>query len=223
MEFSWFRANNDSKGSSTETDLETECVHENNPRLAWTLLKGLAFCVSTGCATAASSIWAFRVRLAPDCAISNTVVTARHGSCKGKRGNTHRSKHSETKQRRRSKINERDLIPQNDQKRDKASFLLEVIEYIQFLQDKLQIYEKSYEGWSQEPTKLIPWVKLYATLKIVQEGIHGEDVVNQNRSNKKNCTFHKDLVPERKMKARFKIHSFGVLPYRIRGYSDYYG
>ncbi|XP_027926322.1 transcription factor BIM2 [Vigna unguiculata] len=80
----------------------------------------------------------------------------------GKRGNTHRSKHSETEQRRRSKINERfqvlrDLIPQNDQKRDKASFLLEVIEYIQFLQEKLQIYEQSYEGWSQEPTKLIPW------------------------------------------------------------------
>ncbi|OMP03022.1 hypothetical protein COLO4_10655 [Corchorus olitorius] len=44
--------------------------------------------------------------------------------------NTNRSKHSETEQRRRSKINERfqtlrDLIPQNDQKRDKASFLLE--------------------------------------------------------------------------------------------------
>lgn len=80
----------------------------------------------------------------------------------GKRVNTHRSKHSETEQRRRSKINERfqvlrDLIPQNDQKRDKASFLLEVIEYIQFLQEKLQIYEQSYEGWSQEPTKLIPW------------------------------------------------------------------
>ncbi|BBH00175.1 BES1-interacting Myc-like protein 2 [Prunus dulcis] len=30
----------------------------------------------------------------------------------------------------------RDLIPKNDQKRDKASFLLEVIEYIQFLQEK---------------------------------------------------------------------------------------
>ncbi|KAB5561031.1 hypothetical protein DKX38_005988 [Salix brachista] len=51
----------------------------------------------------------------------------------------------------------RDLIPQNDQKRDKASFLLEVIEYIQFLQDKLQMYEGSYEGWSQEPAKLLPW------------------------------------------------------------------
>ncbi|KAF2313708.1 hypothetical protein GH714_012817 [Hevea brasiliensis] len=76
--------------------------------------------------------------------------------------NTHRSKHSETEHRRRSKINERfqilrDLIPQNDQKRDKASFLLEVIEYIQFLQEKLQMYEGSYQGWSQEPTKLTPW------------------------------------------------------------------
>ncbi|WVZ22332.1 hypothetical protein V8G54_000876 [Vigna mungo] len=27
-------------------------------------------------------------------------------------------------------------------------------------------------------------------------GIHGEHVVSQNRSNKKYCTFHKDLVPE---------------------------
>ncbi|KAG5016763.1 hypothetical protein JHK85_022899 [Glycine max] len=51
----------------------------------------------------------------------------------------------------------RDLIPQNDQKRDKASFLLEVIEYIQFLQEKIQIYEQTYEGWNQEPTKLTPW------------------------------------------------------------------
>ncbi|KAL5095743.1 hypothetical protein RYX36_000070 [Vicia faba] len=81
---------------------------------------------------------------------------------RGKRANPHRSKHSETEQRRRSKINERfqvlrELIPQNDQKRDKASFLLEVIEYIQFLQEKLQIYEQSYEGWNQEPSKLVPW------------------------------------------------------------------
>lgn len=78
------------------------------------------------------------------------------------KANSNRSKHSETEQRRRSKINERfqtlrDIIPQNDQKRDKASFLLEVIEYIQFLQEKLQIYEGSYQGWSQEATKLIPW------------------------------------------------------------------
>lgn len=81
---------------------------------------------------------------------------------RGKRANTHRSKHSETEQRRRCKINERfqvlrDIIPQNDQKRDKASFLLEVIEYIQFLQEKIQVYEHSYEGWNQEPMKLTPW------------------------------------------------------------------
>ncbi|XP_010450861.1 PREDICTED: transcription factor BIM3-like [Camelina sativa] len=75
-----------------------------------------------------------------------------------------RSKHSETEQRRRSKINERfqslmDIIPQNqnDQKRDKASFLLEVIEYIHFLQEKVQMYEGSHQMWCQTQTKLIPW------------------------------------------------------------------
>nr|WIE96079.1 basic helix-loop-helix transcription factor [Loropetalum chinense var. rubrum] len=84
------------------------------------------------------------------------------GKSNDQKANTPRSKHSATEQRRRSKINERfqilrNLIPQNDQKRDKASFLLEVIEYIQFLQEKLHAYEGSYQGWSQEPTKLTPW------------------------------------------------------------------
>ncbi|KAK7275039.1 hypothetical protein RIF29_16145 [Crotalaria pallida] len=73
-----------------------------------------------------------------------------------------RSKHSVTEQRRRSKINERfqilrDLIPQCDQKRDTASFLLEVIEYVQYLQEKVQKYEGSYPGWNPEPSKLMPW------------------------------------------------------------------
>ncbi|TQD93148.1 hypothetical protein C1H46_021241 [Malus baccata] len=73
-----------------------------------------------------------------------------------------RSKHSVTEQRRRSKINERfqilrDLIPNSDQKRDTASFLLEVIEYVQYLQEKVHKYEGSYQGWSPEPTKLMPW------------------------------------------------------------------
>ncbi|KAF8108282.1 hypothetical protein N665_0112s0038 [Sinapis alba] len=72
-----------------------------------------------------------------------------------------RSKHSVTEQRRRSKINERfqvlrELIPNSEQKRDTASFLLEVIGYVQYLQEKLQKYEGSYHGWSQEPTKLTP-------------------------------------------------------------------
>ncbi|KAJ9140590.1 hypothetical protein P3X46_031222 [Hevea brasiliensis] len=77
------------------------------------------------------------------------------------KANTPRSKHSATEQRRRSKINDRfqrlrELIPHGDQKRDKASFLLEVIEYIQFLQEKVQKYEGSYQGWNHEPAKLVP-------------------------------------------------------------------
>ncbi|OVA04891.1 Myc-type [Macleaya cordata] len=83
------------------------------------------------------------------------------GKSNDQKANTPRSKHSATEQRRRSKINDRqilrDLIPLNDQKRDKASFLLEVIEYIQFLQEKVNKYEVPYQGWNQEPTKLMPW------------------------------------------------------------------
>lgn len=78
-----------------------------------------------------------------------------------KKANTPRSKHSATEQRRRCKINDRfqtlrKIIPNSDQKRDKASFLLEVIEYIQFLQEKVSRYE-GYPGCSSEPTKLTPW------------------------------------------------------------------
>ncbi|XP_010546222.1 PREDICTED: transcription factor BIM1 isoform X2 [Tarenaya hassleriana] len=77
--------------------------------------------------------------------------------------NTPRSKHSATEQRRRSKINDRfqmlrQLIPNSDQKRDKASFLLEVVEYIQFLQEKVNKHEGSYyRGWNPEPGKLMNW------------------------------------------------------------------
>ncbi|XP_021757189.1 transcription factor BIM2-like isoform X1 [Chenopodium quinoa] len=75
---------------------------------------------------------------------------------------TPRSKHSATEQRRRCKINDRfhmlrELIPHSDQKRDKASFLLEVIEYIQYLQEKVNRYEGAYPGWNSEPPKLNPW------------------------------------------------------------------
>uniref|UniRef100_A0A803MSX2 BHLH domain-containing protein n=1 Tax=Chenopodium quinoa TaxID=63459 RepID=A0A803MSX2_CHEQI len=48
------------------------------------------------------------------------------------------------------------LIPHSDQKRDKASFLLEVIEYIQYLQEKVNRYEGAYPGWNSEPPKLNP-------------------------------------------------------------------
>ncbi|KAL3824704.1 hypothetical protein ACJIZ3_020733 [Penstemon smallii] len=76
--------------------------------------------------------------------------------------NTPRSKHSATEQRRRSKINDRfqnlrEIIPNSEQKRDKASFLLEVIEYIQFLQEKVNKYESSYDVWNHEPAKMMPW------------------------------------------------------------------
>uniref|UniRef100_A0A803MSX6 BHLH domain-containing protein n=1 Tax=Chenopodium quinoa TaxID=63459 RepID=A0A803MSX6_CHEQI len=50
----------------------------------------------------------------------------------------------------------RELIPYSDQKRDKASFLLEVIEYIQYLQEKVNRYEGAYPGWNSEPPKLNP-------------------------------------------------------------------
>lgn len=39
---------------------------------------------------------------------------------------------------------------------------LQVIEYVQYLQEKVQKYEGSYQGWSSEPTKLMPWVKFYS-------------------------------------------------------------
>ncbi|XP_078431750.1 transcription factor BIM2-like [Wolffia australiana] len=73
-----------------------------------------------------------------------------------------RSKHSATEQRRRSRINERfrilrDLIPDSDQKIDKASFLLKVIEYIQILQEKLLKYEQNYSANSLNSEKLMPW------------------------------------------------------------------
>ncbi|CAL8159049.1 unnamed protein product [Prunus armeniaca] len=84
------------------------------------------------------------------------------GKSSDQKANTPRSKHSATEQRRRSKINDRfqmlrELIPHSDQKRDKASFLLEVIEYIQFLQEKVDKYEGSYQGWNPDPAKLMPW------------------------------------------------------------------
>ncbi|CAN6218059.1 unnamed protein product [Urochloa humidicola] len=82
------------------------------------------------------------------------------------RPNTPRSKHSATEQRRRSKINDRfqilrELLPHNDQKRDKATFLLEVIEYIRFLQEKVQKYEATFPEWNQENAKMLPWSNMY--------------------------------------------------------------
>ncbi|XP_062198725.1 transcription factor BIM2-like isoform X2 [Phragmites australis] len=97
-------------------------------------------------------------------------VERKGGSCSDggtdQRPNTPRSKHSATEQRRRSKINDRfqilrDLLPHSDQKRDKATFLLEVIEYIRFLQEKVQKREASFPEWNQENAKILPWSNLY--------------------------------------------------------------
>ncbi|XP_055830485.1 transcription factor BIM1-like isoform X2 [Solanum dulcamara] len=81
------------------------------------------------------------------------------GKSNDQKPNTPRSKHSATEQRRRSKINDRflklrEIIPHSDQKRDKASFLLEVIEYIQFLQEKVHKYEGSYQSLENKPSTL---------------------------------------------------------------------
>ncbi|KAF3671549.1 putative phosphatidylinositol 4-kinase type 2-beta-like [Capsicum annuum] len=78
------------------------------------------------------------------------------------KANAIRSKHSETEKRRRSKINERfqmlrNLMPQTEQKRDNASFLLEVIQYVQYLQETVQKYEGSNQPLSSAPSKLMPW------------------------------------------------------------------
>ncbi|KAL3654330.1 hypothetical protein CASFOL_004011 [Castilleja foliolosa] len=95
----------------------------------------------------------------------NNATPSANSSKNGKnsdKANATRSKHSVTEQRRRSKINERfqilrELIPHSDQKRDTASFMNEVIQYVQYLQEKVQKYEGSYQPWSSEPTKLMPW------------------------------------------------------------------
>ncbi|KAG0534325.1 hypothetical protein BDA96_04G270200 [Sorghum bicolor] len=87
------------------------------------------------------------------------------GSSADQGPSTPRSKHSATEQRRRTKINDRleilrELLPHGDQKRDKASFLLEVIEYIRFLQEKVQKYESAHPQKNHEDSSM-PWAKVY--------------------------------------------------------------
>ncbi|XP_076903522.1 transcription factor BIM1-like [Bidens hawaiensis] len=107
--------------------------------------------------------------------------------------NTPRSKHSATEQRRRSKINDRfstlrEIVPHVDQKRDKASFLLEVIEYIQFLQDKVHKFEDSCRGWNNEQPSMIPWsnsqrpTEGFVDQPQVQTGPSGPTLVNKRSS-----------------------------------------
>ncbi|XWS60393.1 hypothetical protein CRYUN_Cryun07bG0032700 [Craigia yunnanensis] len=126
-------------------------------------------------------------------------------SAPDQKANTPRSKHSATEQRRRSKINDRhqffcrfqmlrDLIPRSDQKRDKASFLLEVIEHIHFLHEKIHQYEGTYQGRSHEPLKLMPWrnnqrpTENYADQSRAINGVCGPAVVFSAKLDEKNIT-----------------------------------
>ena len=54
----------------------------------------------------------------------------------------------------------------------KISLLLQVIEYVQYLQEKVQKYEGSYQNWSGEPTKLIPWVNTICSSFILFRSYH---------------------------------------------------
>ncbi|KAL5207261.1 hypothetical protein ABZP36_031696 [Zizania latifolia] len=55
----------------------------------------------------------------------------------------------------------RELLPHGDQKRDKASFLSEVIEHIRLLQEKVQKYETADPERNHEGSKSMPWAKVY--------------------------------------------------------------
>eukprot|EP00250_Pteridium_aquilinum_P020233 c24758_g1_i4 orf=1765-3021(+) len=94
------------------------------------------------------------------------------------KGATPRSKHSATEQRRRSKINDRfqmlrQLLPNADQKRDKASFLLEVIEYIQMLHEKVKKYESSeHKGSHQERAKVLSWDRSFGQQDVTYVSTH---------------------------------------------------
>uniref|UniRef100_A0A0E0IL72 BHLH domain-containing protein n=1 Tax=Oryza nivara TaxID=4536 RepID=A0A0E0IL72_ORYNI len=116
----------------------------------------------------ATEIFAMLCLLSPTPTGGEMRVDGKGGSCSGsgtdQRPSSPRSKHSATEQRRRSKINDRfqilrELLPHSDQKRDKATFLLEVIEYIRFLQEKVQKFEASVPEWNQENAKILPWSK----------------------------------------------------------------
>lgn len=88
------------------------------------------------------------------------------GSSGDQEPNSPRSKHSATEQRRRTKINDRldvlrELLPNCNQKRDKASFLLEVIEYIRHLQERCHKYESAVPDKNHVDAKSMPWDKVY--------------------------------------------------------------
>ncbi|PAN08008.2 hypothetical protein PAHAL_1G379000 [Panicum hallii] len=128
---------------------------------------------------------------------------------------TPRSKHSATEQRRRTKINDRleilrELLPHGDQKRDKASFLLEVIEYIRFLQEKVQKYESANPQKNHEDSS-IPWAKVYYrscwknTENITQVQGGGSSAPTQDMNKEQYCSNKTTVAPT----PLFSTHSAG--------------
>ncbi|XP_034571670.1 transcription factor BIM2 isoform X2 [Setaria viridis] len=128
---------------------------------------------------------------------------------------TPRSKHSATEQRRRTKINDRleilrELLPHGDQKRDKASFLLEVIEYIRFLQEKVQKYESGHPQKNHEDSSM-PWAKVYYrscwknTENISQVQGGGLSAPTQDLNNEQYCSEKSTVAPT----AHFSTQSAG--------------
>ncbi|CAL5055642.1 unnamed protein product [Urochloa decumbens] len=127
------------------------------------------------------------------------------GSSADQGPNTPRSKHSATEQRRRTKINDRleilrELLPHGDQKRDKASFLLEVIEYIRFLQEKVQKYESAHPQKNHEDSSM-PWAKVYYrscwknTENISQVQGGGLSAPTQDMNNEQYCSKQSTVAP----------------------------
>ncbi|XP_062116863.1 transcription factor BIM2 isoform X2 [Humulus lupulus] len=135
------------------------------------------------------------------------------GKSSDQKANTPRSKHSATEQRRRSKINDRfqrlrELIPNIDQKRDKASFLLEVIEYIQYLQEKVHKHEGSFQGWSNEPEKLMPWRNNHRLVEAFDHsqglnGVSGPPLVFSAQFDEK----HASVIPKAPGNAQHPVES----------------
>ncbi|XP_039854515.1 transcription factor BIM2-like isoform X3 [Panicum virgatum] len=142
-------------------------------------------------------------------------VETKGGSCSGSAGtdqlpNTPRSKHSATEQRRRSKINDRfqilrEILPQNDQKRDKASFLLEVIEYIRFLQEKVQKYEVSNPEWNQENAKIVPWSNIY--FRSSWKNLQNKDEINGDMASDPSQVIKNGLSPRFPFAAKPEDHN----------------
>lgn len=81
------------------------------------------------------------------------------------------------------------MLVNSNQKRGTASFLLEVIDYVHYLQERVEKYEDSYQGWSSEPTKLKvegylvtvlgsgldEWLNCEAELKWFQPQFYGKE------------------------------------------------